>query len=369
MRSYPSFSLFGLVAVGALAVLLVPDWDWKQARGADKNSNSPAVLGGIHALGRIEPADGLITVGTSPGLRIDEIKVKTGEKVSDKQILAILDGSQVREQQLRVAEAQKSSYDFQRKLKEDQLQIARKSDDQLQQVHLPSQQQLVGILENNVKLAENDLQRMKSGKLPQQQIDGQQALVNQAKVALLQANVQLSELKISDEVKPKRRELEDLELSDKNPQLLALERQVDLARANFEQTIIRAPDQGTIFKVIAHAGEVSSGPLLVMGNTDAMVVVAEVYQTYAASIRIGDRADVQILNTTVSGVVEQIGSLVSQNQISNLDPTRRADRRVIEIRIRLDKTVPASNYVNMEVDVTLYPSDKVSDKEQAQAAP
>lgn len=365
-RKLSPFVVFLSAGSVAAVLFLLGTGDWETAWGAPQATNGSTQLGGIHALARLEPADGLITIGISPGLRIDEVKVQSGDKVSDQQILAILDGSQVREQQLRVAEAQQSAYNFQRKLKEDQLHLARKSEDELQAARLPAQTQLVAILEDNLKLAESDLKRMVSGKLPQQQLDGQQSLVNQAKGALLDAKVKLRELQISDQLKASKRSIQDRELSDKNPELLTLERQVDLARANFEQSIVRAPDSGTIFKVIAHAGEVSSGPILIMGNTDAMVAIAEVYQSYAANIDIGDRADVLILGTTVKGTVIQVGALVSQNQLSNLDPTRRADRRVIEVRIRLDQTAPASKYVNMEVDVTLYPDTA---KQQAQAAP
>ncbi|HNO10612.1 MAG TPA: hypothetical protein PKI67_06770, partial [bacterium] len=85
----------------------------------------------------------------------------------------------------------------------------------------------------------------------------------------------------------KQRELEDRLLAPSNPDFQLAERQVELARAGLAQTEVVAPASGTILDVLAHPGEVGSGPLLQMGDLSAMIVTAEVYQSDVGRLRVG----------------------------------------------------------------------------------
>ena len=58
-----------------------------QGEGTKGSPRSAAV-----ALARLVPANGLISVGARPGIRIDEIKVKEGDQVSQGTVLAHLEG-------------------------------------------------------------------------------------------------------------------------------------------------------------------------------------------------------------------------------------------------------------------------------------
>ena len=51
--------------------------------------------------------------------------------------------------------------------------------------------------------------------------------------------------------------------------------------------------------MLAHAGEVSGGPLLEMGDVSAMVATAEVDQSDIPRLRLGDTASIEILDQTV----------------------------------------------------------------------
>ena len=73
-----------------------------------------------------------------------------------------------------------------------------------------------------------------------------------------------------------QRELEDKQLNTSNPEFQLVDRQIELSKASLAQTEVVAPSAGTVLDVLAHAGEVGSGPLLRMGDFSAMVVVAEV---------------------------------------------------------------------------------------------
>ena len=129
-----------------------------------------------------------------------------------------------------------------------------------------------------------------------------------------------------------------------------------LAEARLERTIIRAPIDGQILKVIMHPGETAShDPILKMGDTRTMFATAEVYETDVQRLRPGMRAKIvsRAFSQTLTGRVERIGALVYKNDVLKTDPTADADRRIIEVRIRLDKSDIAARYNHHQVDVAI----------------
>ena len=81
------------------------------------------------ALARLVPANGLISVGARPGIRIDEIKVKEGDQVSQGAVLALLEGHATAQHQLDLAKAKKTLDDRQQRAR---LAAARKAAEDLQ---------------------------------------------------------------------------------------------------------------------------------------------------------------------------------------------------------------------------------------------
>ena len=84
--------------------------------------------------------------------------------------------------------------------------------------------------------------------------------------------------------------------------------------------------------------EVGSGPVLVLGDTSRMRVVAEVYETDIGEVSVGQSATVssRALLKPISGRVARVGSMVFKNDVLNVDPAARADARVVEVWIDLD---------------------------------
>ena len=80
-----------------------------------------------------------------------------------------------------------------------------------------------------------------------------------------------------------------------------LDRQIELARAAATRPTVLAPSAGRVLEVAAHAGEVSGGPLLSLGDLSAMVAIAEVYQSDVPEVKVGDPAEVVILGKKVAG--------------------------------------------------------------------
>ncbi len=108
---------------------------------------------------------------------------------------------------------------------------------------------------------------------------------------------------------------------------------------------------------MAHPGEISSGPLLALGDLTAVEAVAEVDQADIGSVREGDAATATVLGTVVPGKVTRIGRLVGRNQLTNVNPRAPQDLRVVKVTILLDRAAPAARLMNLQVEVVITPRE------------
>jgi HlyD family secretion protein len=175
----------------------------------------------------------------------------------------------------------------------------------------------------------------------------------QLRAELARTEIQLKELEVSLELLDRQRKLEDEQNRDDSPESIVLDRQIELAQADVAGTEIRAPVAGRVLEVSVHAGEVSMGPLLTLGDVRTMVARAEVFQTDVLDVAVGDTADVLILGRTVAGEVTRVGATVSRNAIASLDPAALTDRRVVEVVVRLADPALAARLVHMQVEVAI----------------
>lgn len=135
-----------------------------------------------------------------------------------------------------------------------------------------------------------------------------------------------------------------------NTEQLAGERSRALAmvegiEADLRNSILVAPMDGTVLVVHAHEGErPGEAGVLELGQTDAMEVVAEVYEADVHRVRIGQSAVITTehggFDGELKGTVKQVGYKVNRRDIFSTDPTADVDTRVVEARIALE---PASS--------------------------
>ena len=104
-----------------------------------------------------------------------------------------------------------------------------------------------------------------------------------------------------------------------------------------------------------------------MGDTRNLVVIAEVdefdsiHVQKKQRVRITSRALLDLLNPPeVWGVVESIGLTVSRNSVTDLNPAAMSDRRVVEVRVKLNLTDPndeevrsLARLINLQVNVAI----------------
>jgi HlyD family secretion protein len=337
------------LAVTIISLAAIGTESWLSAQEA---STGHAPVGDVHALARLEPGSGFIVVGARPGARIERILVTHDDPVRSGQVLAVLEGNELARAQLALAEAQKVQVEHQRSLKKQKLALEREQFDKMQKVKLDAATR-IATLSNQRFQAVTVLYKTLGATLQgKDKLEADQRYF-EFEVQNMKAQVEKDLLEIAQQVVPKQRKLEDDELAENTPDLEVVNRQVDLARVGVAQTEVRAPIGGRILELMAKAGEVSSGPLLGLGDVSVMVATAEVFQSDIPRLKAGDAATVQILDQTQSGKVTRIGSVVGKNQLTSLDPRALQDLRVAKVIVSLDDASVARRFVGMEVEVAI----------------
>jgi HlyD family secretion protein len=283
---------------------------------------------------------------------VEQVRVAEGQDVKAGELLAVLEGHEQRERQLALAEAQKVQVVHQRTVKRRTLAIERDLFDQTQKAKRDTATKIAFIA--NQRFDENTKQYKTLGAALQGK-DRFEADMHyfESEVQNIRAKLEKEMLEIAQRSVDPQRKLEDEELGDRHPDLDLLDRQIELARADLASAEVRAQFPGRVLAVSVHAGEVSRGPLLTLGDVRTMVARAEVFQTDVLDVAVGDSADVLILGRTVTGEVTRVGATVARNTITSLDPADLADRRVVDVVVRLADPALAARLVNMQVEVAI----------------
>jgi HlyD family secretion protein len=133
---------------------------------------------------------------------------------------------------------------------------------------------------------------------------------------------------------------------------------LNLAQAKLDRTIIRAPRDGRVLRVITHSGEtIGEQGILDLGNTNQMDVVAEVYESDIGLVKVGQPVTITSRNgafeTPITGKVSEIGWQIFKNDVLDDDPAANADARVVEVRVRLNDSKAVEALTNLQVDVRI----------------
>lgn len=132
------------------------------------------------------------------------------------------------------------------------------------------------------------------------------------------------------------------------------------AQARRDTALVRAPLAGVVLDVVTRRGErVGADGIAIIADTSQMDVLAEVYETDAPAIAVGQSAMItsSVLAAPVSGQVVRIGRMIGRQRAFDTDPTTAIDRRVIEVRIALDSPEVVADLTNLQVDVKIHAGD------------
>jgi HlyD family secretion protein len=143
-------------------------------------------------------------------------------------------------------------------------------------------------------------------------------------------------------------------------------------KAELDKAVIRAPFNGTVFKINAYPGDkVGDEGILEIGDSSRMGVIAEVYQSDRPGISLGQRAVISadgFPGRQLEGRVVQISRQVSRQSIYSGEAGENLDRRVIEVKIGLgpDAAAIASTINYMQVNVVFDPLTPLEKQQQQQ---
>jgi HlyD family secretion protein len=351
-----------------------------QQRRGDGGESAPAPTR-VAARGRLEPEGGVINVAAPGPDLLQKIKVQEGQLVNKDQELAVLGSARMRRIEQDLARAQLDEAEDRRQKSVKHLLAQQKESrahiEMLQKqgpLDLQIQDAKIQVLRRQLATAADLVERMrKAGTYTKQELDQQQLLRDQAQQELNGAGAALDKIKDANAAALRDAEAQrdvidaDLERAQSQLQVASLQKGLELSGERLAQTVVRAPVKGRVLKILGHEGElVGAAPLFQIADVGSMVAVAEVYETDVKAVREWFRgtkrvvAEVEIrfpgaAPTRFRGQVIHVADMVAKNTAFSVDPRQDVDRRVVEVRIRIDPASQreAAEYINMQVDVTI----------------
>jgi len=350
----------------ALGIIVAMAGLWEGCGGplapSGTKADAPAPSGAtgeatVHALARLEPLGGMVVVGVRPGGRVDQVLVAQGDVVKAGQSLALIEGNEAARCQLALAEARKADALCRRARERSRVALERDREDELQKARNVMLDDIAKALKWQDDRFDNQISTFPKDYLPELKrgFNELKSKLDQLRIEEHKARFEREQARIDQQLLSRKRAKEDEALADGGTEDKLLDREIDLARATFGATTVKAPIAGTILDVMAKSGEISSGPLLALGDMSAVVAVAEVDQADVGSVQVGDSATVSIFGTTVPGKVTRIGRLVGRNQLMSVDPRLPQDLRVVKVAIQLDRADQAARFMNLQVEVVITP--------------
>lgn len=344
-----------------------------EGRNAAAREPPPAARARVAALGRLAPRGEIVNVGAPEGDRLARLTVEEGQRVRRGEILAYLESQAERVAErtqiaARLAEATsrvRSETAFGRAVISESTARVRLQED-LPDLEIRVHEAKVRVLEAELQNSQRDLERVRGLRrqdlISQQELERQALTVHRNRLDLEAARVLLEKLQRARDLELAVAQSQRSTAEASLPRALtaveieSLRASLVLAEARIERTIIRAPIDGRILKIIMRSGEATGmRPILQMGDTSHMYAIAEVYETDVGLVRAGQSATVTspALSRPLTGRVEMIGTVVAKNAIVDIDPAALADRRVVEVKVRLDESEPAARLLNLQVQVEI----------------
>ncbi|NES85510.1 MAG: HlyD family efflux transporter periplasmic adaptor subunit [Moorea sp. SIO2B7] len=114
------------------------------------------------------------------------------------------------------------------------------------------------------------------------------------------------------------------------------------ADADLALAYVRAPINGQVLKIHTRPGESFNQEqgIVELGQTDRMMVIAEVYESDIGKVRVGQQAQIisesGAFSEKIKGTVAQIGWQIGKKDVLDTDTAADVDVRVVEVKILLN---------------------------------
>jgi HlyD family secretion protein len=135
---------------------------------------------------------------------------------------------------------------------------------------------------------------------------------------------------------------------------------VERYQRELRRSRVVAPFAGRILDILAKPGEIvgfvhGMDGVVELGRVSEMLAVAEVYETDIRHVRVGlpARVSSDALAAPLTGKVTRIRPKVHKQDEIGTDPAARKDARIVEVEVSLDDPVPVANLTNLQVEVEI----------------
>ncbi|ACK70520.1 ABC exporter membrane fusion protein, DevB family [Gloeothece citriformis PCC 7424] len=378
--------------------------------------NAPTVTK-VAALGRLEPEAEVVSIAAPLALdgdRVAQLLVKEGDRVEAGQIIAILDSrapladavaqakEQVKMAQAKLAQVQAGAKTGE--IEAQQAELARIKAEQNTEIEaqkaniarleaeksteIEAQKAIINQMEAQFANAKIEYERHEtlfldgaisaslrdSKKLTfltaQQQLNEAQATLKRIessrKQQLIEAQATLKQIETSrpQEILQAKAtlnqiaEVRPVDIQVAQTEVESAKVALKQAQTNLEQAYIRAPMPGKILKIHTRPGaKIGDSGIVDLAQTDQMIAIAEIYQTDINKVKLGQRAIItsQAFPGELEGNVSLIGLQVSRQNIFSNEPGENLDRRVVEVKIRLnpEASKQVEKFTNLQVQVAI----------------
>jgi HlyD family secretion protein len=399
MRWTVALAIVGLLTIGASIVYGLRSTQHSSTSSTISSEKIPEIKS-VTALGQLQPQGKTIQLAPPPnlgGAKVVELLVKEGDLVQANQVVAILENRDLlqaaveqAQQDVKVAQANLAIIKAGAKLGEIKAQNAtiKRLEAQLQGESLSYQAKILSLqeklqgenatqqatidrLQAELDNAQNEYQRYqqlaKNGAIStsdlerryltletaQEKLKEAQANFHQTIATLEQdiravnANAQQAQDTVSQQIQAEKAELDritevrDVDVYKAQAEVERAIASLQKARQELELTYVKAPITSRVLKIYTYPGESVSSQqsILELGNTEQMMVIAEVYESDIGQVKPGQTVEIKSENGAfpgeLTGKVSDVGWLIDQQGIFEMDPSSNADNRVVKVKIKL----------------------------------
>ncbi len=379
-----ALSVIGLLVTGTTAVYNLNASKEQSSEALPLASITP-VTEAVSSLGRIEPRGEVITLSPPPtqgGAKVTKLLVREGDWVKAEQVVAILDNYDRKQAAVELAQkevkvAQANLAIVKAGAKKGEINAQRATIRRLYaQLQTEKKAQLATIERLKAELANAEIefrrnqQLAREGAISASELDGRRLTLDTARERVEEAEANLSRVvdTLTEQIQEAKANLDriaevrDVDVYKAQAEVERASASLKQAQADLELAYVRAPINGQILKINTRAGEKvpQEEGIVELGQTDQMMVVAEIYESDIGKVRLGQKAAITseggAFTGQLKGSVSEIGLKIGKRDVLDTDPAADVDVRVVEVKILLDpessRRVSSLTYAKVVVKIS-----------------
>lgn len=381
LRPSVAIGIIASLLVGGISFYTVKLWQNSVTQESQVPAKQLPQLKTVTALGRIEPQGEVIKLSAAvsgEGSRVEKLLVKEGDRVKAGQVIAILSSydrlqAALKEAQEQVKVAQANLNRTQAGAKRGEITAQKAAIARLKaerQGDIDAQAATIAKFQAELQNAQAENERYEQlyqqGAISASQRDSKRLNLETAQKNLQQAQAQLNRTQSTSQQQIKEAtatldrisEVRGVDVAAAQAEVNRALAAMNLAEVNLKQAEVRSPQNGQIFNIHTHPGElVSNDGIADIGQTSQMYVIAEVYESDIGKVHPGQKVRIfgDFLSIELQGIVDRKGLQVRRQNVIDTDPATNIDNRVVEVHIQLDKasSQKAANLTNMQVKAVI----------------